>query len=151
LKAISDKEKILKTLLRETESRISEIKNRISDLENSRNNETKSTAGDKHEVGRAMVQRELESMGKRLTELNEKANFLRSIELKPTDTVRSGSLVETNIGVYFIAIGHGRLERDSETYFVISPASPIGQSMLGKKKGEEFSFNGKVVAILDVH
>ncbi len=51
------------------ESRLCTIINTILDLRESLDSETKSSAGDKHETGRAMLQLEREKAGSQLAEI----------------------------------------------------------------------------------
>lgn len=116
-----------------------------------RNSDTKSSAGDKHEVGRAMVQQELDQLEGQLAKTRALLQELDCIPLERVyDHVAFGSLVITDQGSYFIAIGMGGVEVDGETCFVISLASPIGQALRGKMVGDEVSFNGKVFRVLSV-
>ena len=65
-------------------------------------------------------------------------------------TADTGSVVITSNGNFYIAISAGTLVLDSKNYFAVSPASPIGLKMKGKKTGEEFNLNGKTYQILDI-
>ncbi|TAI47666.1 GreA/GreB family elongation factor [Flagellimonas allohymeniacidonis] len=121
-------------------------------LQESLNAETKSSAGDKHETGRAMVQLEQEKLGKQLFELNQMKQILQKVGLAETkDKIRLGSWVKTNYNQFFIAISAGFLNSSEGKVFCISAASPIGQLLLGKQKGETFNLNGKQIKILEVN
>ena len=110
--------------------------------------DTKSSAGDKHEVGRAMVQQELDKLEDQLTKLIGLQQELARVPLERTfDQVAFGSLVFTDQGTYFIAIGLGRIDVDDGTCFAISPASPIGQALQNKRAGERIVLNGKAFAV----
>ncbi|MCY1465477.1 hypothetical protein D9M71_836260 [compost metagenome] len=63
------------------------------------------------------------------------------VEPNHTDYVQNGSVVKTNLGIYFIAISIGVVKIDEEKVFVISNQSPIGKLLLRKKVGESFIFN----------
>jgi hypothetical protein len=141
------KVELIRFLLENTDGKIKDLKVQIEGLEESRNSESKSTAGDKHAVGRAMAQTELDTLAKRLGELKERANTLKNLPLEKSDLIKTGSLIETSSGVYFMAMGFGKVELEGQTYFVISPASPIGQVMLGKKQGDAFRFRDNEVKI----
>ena len=120
-------------------------------LQDSLNKETKSTAGDKHETGRAMVQLEQEKLEKQERELKLTKETLQRIKIdKPTPNVSLGSLVKTDSHSYLLAIFAGSFEHTGESVFCISAASPIGQSVLGKGVGESFTFNGKTIKILEI-
>lgn len=116
----------------------------IQEAQNAANNETKSSAGDKHETGRAMAQLETEKLTKQLSEALKIEQTLNQIN-PDTDHLQIGlgSLVTTNNGTFYIAVSIGKLIVDESTYFIISAVSPIGKLLLTKKEKESFSFNGK--------
>lgn len=146
----STKAKLAQHLKEGILEKIQELSGQINGLEESRNSESKSTAGDKHEVGRAMAQTELDNLSKRLIELKEQANSLKNVPLEKSAFVQTGSLVETTSGVYFMAMGIGKVEMEGKIYFVISPASPIGQVLLGKKTGDNVQFRNQVITIINL-
>ncbi len=116
-----------------------------------RNSDTKSSAGDKHEVGRAMVQQELDQLEAQLAKTRALLQELDRVPLERNfDHVAFGSFVSTDQGSYFIAIGLGALELNGEKCYVISIASPIGQAMQGKIEGDEVFFNGKMIRLLSI-
>jgi transcription elongation GreA/GreB family factor len=49
-------------------------------------------------------------------------------------------MVATNKGWYYMITGFGKINVDGCDVWVISAQSPLGQAMLGRKKGEEFSW-----------
>lgn len=109
-----------------------------------RNADTKSSAGDKHEVGRAMIQQELDQQEAQLAKVHAHLQELARVPADRTfDRAAFGSLVTTDQEVYFIAIGLGYTEVGGERCAVISPASPIGQALLGKRIGEVATLNGR--------
>ena len=68
-----------------------------------------------------------------------------------SEIIRSGSLVETSDAYYFISVPLGEIEMEGGTkVFAISPEAPIFRAMEGKKAGENFTFNGKEIRIVDV-
>lgn len=104
--------------------------------------ESKSTAGDKHETGRAMIQLEQEKLSSQLLQLQKQRDMLLRVNPeKKFSIVQMGALVETDLGIYFISIGLGQINLDKKMVFSIAPTSPVAQLMLGKKVGESFSFN----------
>jgi len=110
--------------------------------------DTKSSAGDKHEVGRAMVQQELDKLEEQRAKLMALQQELERVPLERVyDSVAFGSLVSTDQGRYFIAIGLGAVEVDGETCYAISLASPIGQALKDKGVGDVIDFNGKKIAV----
>lgn len=114
----------------------------------SANEETKSSAGDKYETGRAMMQLEIEKNTVQLSEALKLKQALAAIDpIKSTTVVQPGSLVVTNQYNYYIAISAGQLKIGDKVYFAISPGSPIGMQLTGLSVGETFVFNSKVLCI----
>ncbi len=114
--------------------------------------ETKSSAGDKHETGRAMLQLEMEKAGQQLEGIHQMKIILDKISIDETsEIIRLGSLVVTDQATYFLAISAGQITIDNNNYYAISPSSPIGKLLLGKKVDDEFVFNGKTVIIQKIH
>jgi len=125
-----------------------EAENAYRDAESAQNDDTKSSAGDKYETGRAMMQQEKDRNTIQLNEANKLMVALTGIGTKGKPaTAEPGSLVITNNGKFYIAISAGSLVIDGETYFAISAASPIGLKFKGLKAGNEFTLNGKLYKI----
>jgi hypothetical protein len=145
------KEQILKKIIETVDKQIEASKQAVSAAKESRDNESKCSAGDKYEVGRTMVQLELEKSRVLLNKSLKLKNELTQLDLKRKhERVNSGSLVITNQGNYFISIGVGKIEIENRLYYAISLASPIGEKLYGKSKGETLSFQGKEIEILEI-
>lgn len=113
--------------------------------------ETKSSAGDKYETSRAMINLEKEKVEANLLELIKKRLAISAIDpAKVTNKVKNGSLVTTGAGIFFISTSLGKLEIDGNSIFVISPVSPIAQVMLDLTSGDSFEFNGKKNSIVSL-
>jgi hypothetical protein len=114
------------------------------DLQASANSETKSSAGDKHETGRAMAQLEIEQCQKSLLEIENLLLQLKRIDPKVMcQLVTPGALVETDLGVYFVSVGLGVRKISEKLIFCIGQQAPIYQQMKSLKEREEFVFQGK--------
>jgi hypothetical protein len=61
-----------------------------------------------------------------------------------------GSLVQTNLGWYYLITSMGKVGWDDEVVFVLSGLSPLGSSLMGKKVGDEIFRDGKNIPILVV-
>jgi transcription elongation GreA/GreB family factor len=124
----------------------------IKALQNSANEETKSSAGDKYETGRAMAQLEIEKYSSQLAELSNQLSALNKIRIESTHTVAGfGSMVETSLFIYFISISVGEVSVDGSKVLVISPSSPIAKKLLGLKSGDSFDFNNRTIKILKIN
>jgi len=121
------------------------------DIKESLLSETKSSSGDKHETGRARLQIERENIGKQLHEAQKLQELLHRIDVKTTSgLVHLGSLVSTHQANYFMSVSIGALSLDNEVFLAVSPQSPIGNVLLGKKVGDAFSFNNEMHEIISV-
>lgn len=136
------------SFVEEREKTIQEI---ILSNQKSLASETKSSAGDKHETGRAMLQLEMEKAGQQLASIKLLKETLQKVDIENTsEKIRLGSLVITNKGNYFLAISMGKVSIEKTPYFVVSVVSPIGKLLLGKQKGDAFNFNGMQYQILGI-
>lgn len=132
--------------------RLKRIQLQISALEMALTSETKSSAGDKHETGRAMIQLEREKLGKQLSELEKTQQLLSKVPKdRSSQTIGLGSLVITNSVNYYIAISAGELKYGDTSVYCISAATPIGQLVMGKTVGDGIHFNGKTTSIQTIH
>lgn len=125
--------------------------NQINKIEQALLSETKSTAGDKHETGRAMLHLEREKLGTQLNNNKKLKETLSKINLSKTSKVVClGSIVYTSQNNYFIAISAGKLKIDSQTFYAISPNTPIGKLLLGKTSGNTITFREQQFVIHNI-
>lgn len=131
--------------------RIQGIQEVMREAQLSADEETKSSAGDKYETGRSMLQLDMEQQSARLTEAFKTKNELEQLsQLTANDFVMPGSLVMTDQSNFYIAISAGKIETGGKVYLAVSPASPVGLKMMGLKKGESFELNGKSSHLLEI-
>lgn len=146
------KQAVLNELSRILQERAEALKAALATTLEARNSDTKSSAGDKHEVGRAMVQQELDQLeGRSAVARSMQKELDRVVPDQQHDRVGFGSLVMTDQGVFFIAIALGAIEVGDGTYFAISAASPMGRTLLGKRTGEVAVLNGRSIRIEEVN
>jgi transcription elongation GreA/GreB family factor len=113
--------------------------------------ESKSSAGDKHETGRAMIQLEREKLGNQIVEVEQNQQRLNTLKNhKSTESVTIGSIVLTDNENYFIAIAADFCDFEGKKYYCISPQSPIGTRLLGKKVRDQIKFNGRLSTLLEI-
>ena len=113
--------------------------------------EGKSSAGDKHETGRAMIQLEREKLAQQRKRNDQDIKTLDALKNKTTTVhIAPGALVNTSLASYFLAIPADAFSHNDKKIYCISPQSPIGQLLLGKKAGESFSFRGNSIKVLEV-
>lgn len=135
----------------QTGQRIGGIIDSLAKIEEARNGETKSSAGDKFETGRAMMQMEEAKLNRQLEEALKVRQVLDQINRQHTGgRITAGSLVATNRGNYFLAVGLGKVRLEERVFFCTSLDSPIGRQLLGKTAGETFTFNELEFAVRGV-
>ena len=128
-----------------------EAEHAYKDAEKASNDDTKSSAGDKYETGRAMMQQEKDRNTTQLNEANKLMVALNHISTKGNSVeAETGSLVITDNGKFYIAISAGVLTVGRESYFAVSPASPVGIKLKGLKAGDNFDLNGKKYKVEEV-
>ena len=136
------KTELLAYARKEVEASLAVTRQSLSRLSESLTNETKSSAGDKFETGRAMLHMEQQKMQQQLAVAGERLATVERITRKaPTTIVTEGSLVATNRGLYLVGLGLGKVRLEGRVVFCTSLDSPIGSQLIGKQAGEMFVFN----------
>lgn len=145
------KTQLVEAIKNEINKRQSSIQLAIEQAQESANEETKSTAGDKHDTARAMAQLEVEKMGKQLAEINKlkKVIPLLNPQLKE-GKIELGSVVLTNQQNYYLSLSMGQLTIGDLSFYAISPMTPIGQLLLQKTAKSSILFNGQTIDVLEV-
>lgn len=142
------KNELLETCKKFVENRLKTVQEILLSYENDLQSETKSSAGDKHETGRAMLQLEMQKTGLQLMGINQMMEVLDKIDIsKKSKKVHLGSLVFTQKDSYFLGISAGKIVVNNEVFYSISTSSPIGKLLLGKQENEQFVFNGNTIKI----
>ena len=140
---MNTKQELYKQCQEFANNKLQTIERTIKSNQEALQSETKSSAGDKHETGRAMLQLEMEKAGLQLKVVREMKWQLDRIDIDfISKNIRLGSIVKTSMATYFFAINAGKLTIEGEDYFAISSNSPIGKLLLGKQEKQEIQFNG---------
>lgn len=129
--------------------RLAEARAGMAAAQESSNTETKSSAGDKYETGRAMAQQERDRHAMQFHEAQQLLAALHKLNPElPCDAVRLGALVTTNLGLFYLSIGAGKLyTAGGKEFLAVSPVAPVVLALSGRRAGEEVLFNGKLVRI----
>ena len=146
-----DKVMIYKSTLEALNNKINDLRLILQESYPSMFDDSKSSAGDKHETALAMAQLEQEKLTKQLNILLLQEASMKVID--PTlkhQKITIGSLVETNKGWYYFSISLGQLICQSNAFFALSLEAPLGQIMRGKVAGEQVTFNGMITEIIGV-
>ena len=145
------KQQLLDACKAQLSTKIAALENALATIQESKNNETKSSAGDKYETGRAMMQMEADKID---AQLDLAKNMLHQVrQIKPSmgaDIAGVGSLVRTDQRTYLIAVSLGKLGIEGESYYCISPQAPLAKLMMGKRAGDLIELNGRPERIVGV-
>jgi len=136
------KHKILDHYLKVINDKVVMLQKVLTDLKESSSNETKSTAGDKHETALAMLQIEQVNVRSQLQEALIKKAALEKINPNVSATIIvNGSLIKTNKGYLWMSAALGKAVIENIPVITLSPQSPLGQKLMGLKEGEIASIN----------
>lgn len=128
--------------------KIEELYGILKNFQDAANEETKSSAGDKYETGRAMMQLEKEKVGGQLEQMLKQDKVLKQLNpLKESSKAEHGSLLETNLGWFYISASLGKIGQNPEV-MCISPVSPLGAQFIGKAMGDQVSFGNRTYTLL---
>ena len=140
---------LLKTRLHEhlfqlLEARISTLTAQRIQMSHDSTASGKGSAGDKHEVGIAMAQLEIEKIDQLIALNQQHLAALKRID--PTQIhqqIQNGSLFQMNNQLFYCAVPLGQIELDGTTLFCLSPDAPLFLAIKGKLVGDTASFNAK--------
>jgi transcription elongation GreA/GreB family factor len=123
----------------------------LADLKESGANETKSTAGDKHETALAMLQIEQANKRTQLQDVLKQKEALKKLENTTNITkIVQGSLVKTNKGYFYISVALGKALVDEIAVIAISPQSPLGAKLMGLCTHESVEINGNIYLVEEI-
>ncbi len=148
---MTPKQKIYSYYLHTAIAKITLLQQTLADLKESGANETKSTAGDKHETALAMLQIEQANKRTQLQEaLEQKATIEKLENVTNTTKIVHGSLVKTNKGYFYISVALGKAVVDDMAVIAISPQSPLGAKLMGLCVHESVEINGNVYLVEEI-
>lgn len=127
--------------------KIKALEEAMNSAQESANSETRSTAGDKHDTARAMMHLEKENMGNQQAQNLHLLKVMEELNDTTKEIITPGTLIQTNLGNYYLSISLGQIKFEGKPYFVISAQSPIGKQFLGKEKEGSITFNGNTITI----
>lgn len=137
------KEQVYEVCCHLLSNKIRLVQQTLNDLKESASNETKSTAGDKHETALAMLQIEQKNAAAQLENLIlQKAVLDKIIPAVTAGCIANGTLVKTNSGYLFISIPLGKIIVDAIAVIALSPQSPLGIKLMRLNVGQTVIVKG---------
>lgn len=139
-----NKDGLLQHCIVAVKSKLTDIQEAFDQANQALWEETKSSAGDKYETSREMIQQDIDRLQKQLNVLHKDLALLIGLQDKPASlSVTVGSLVITQRLIYFVAVSLGKIIVENQDVYVISSQSPIGNLLIGKQIDEIFEFQGR--------
>lgn len=136
------KEKVHQHYLQVLNNKINLLKAVLADLKEAGANETKSTAGDKHETSLAMIQIEQANKRHQLAQMIAQKAILEKINPAIVAAiVVVGSLMKTDKGYLFMSVALGKAIVESISITALSAQSPLGRQLLGLKEKDTAIIN----------
>lgn len=146
---MDQKKIVLDALALAIATKLNDFNKQLQNIMQSRNEDTKSSAGDKYETGRAMAQIEMEKLQTQLQILQNHAKSFKKFDaLKNCEEVANGAVFEASNGKFVMGIPFGKLMVGEALYHCISADSPFGKACMRKKVAESFSFMQQEITIL---
>lgn len=145
------KRDIFRVCSEKVSQRIASLEAELHTLAESASSDTKSSMGDKYETAREMINLEKEKFSTQLADAQKMKATLDSLDI---DAVHQkavlGSLIKSSTCLFFISVSLGKIVVNGKEVFVLSPASPIGQGLIGKQVNNSLEFAGKLERIIAV-
>jgi hypothetical protein len=146
-----EKIKVIEEVKRLLDERLQVAWNAMEAAQESANDQSKSSMGDKYETSRSMGQLDRNMHARQYEQIRQERVMMERVAEEALERVAIGSLLQTTAGWFFICVSLGNIQIGSEKVIVVSTASPVGASLLGKKCGEQFTFLKVEQTIQKIH
>lgn len=146
------KSQLYQEIVLRLEQNIQDAQLAYAQAKESRDSDTKSSAGDKYETGREMMQREMDKCSALIDQNRHSIQIIQHVPIhRAYESIDKGALIVTDRGTYYMLVGLGKISLEQKDYFAISPESPIGSLFLGKKVGEFILLREQKITIQGIY
>ena len=146
-----DKKRIWSACTEQLENKMKSSRAHLESLQASSSNETKSSAGDKFETSREMMQQEINKADLHFSQLTQHFLELKALSYSiQKHIIDRGSFVISNMGSFYISIALGKIKMEDGYFYAISMDSPMADALKGKTKGDNVTVNGRNVIVKEV-
>jgi len=145
---LSFKQRTLEAFRLALTTRRDEALHELALLDEAAASETKSSAGDKYETAREMIgqSRSLQERGR--LEAQSGLDWLATLDAsRLRESAGPGALVRSDLGLHLLGVLTASVRIDETTVQGITPASPLGQVLKGKRTGDAFEWRGRSVTV----
>ncbi|MBX3240871.1 MAG: hypothetical protein KIT80_15310 [Chitinophagaceae bacterium] len=144
-----DKIEIITAIKKQVEDTVRMHERNLEEIRASIANESKRTAGDKHETALAMLQAEQERTGRHLQQAREQLSGVNHLLLQQGVAADGkGCLVHTDKGLFFLGVAAGRILVNQKHIFAVSVAAPVAKKLLVTPVGASFTLNNQAYKII---
>ena len=145
----TEQKESLVTFVRQTLlSQQEEVLLRMQKLNESLANETKSSAGDKFETSREMINQEINQAEAQLANVQNQLNIFAKTSFDAKTKCQPGALFTTGNFTYFWSVALGKVEFEGLKIMCFSSVSPFAKTALDKKAGEKVGMPGNQMELL---
>lgn len=131
--------------------RISDASIILDGIQESIDSETQSTAGDKHDTSRELMQQERNKAAQNLQNQISLDGLVLKLKTIPiSNVVGFGGLIFTSIGWFFIGLPLGRIRFQNVDVLCISGNAPAAKFLESASVGASVELNGKLIQILSI-
>lgn len=132
--------------------RLETIKSNLVQLMESKQNETKSSAGDKYETGMAMIQNEEDLYKRQLANTQQILVQFQKIDAsKQCVNVQPGALIKLPAGWFYMGAAMGKITVNDIDVYCISLQSPLGGALKNLHLNEKVCFNEQCFTISELY
>jgi hypothetical protein len=144
------KKHVIEYILSVLRSNTDLLENELKSINEEKNSISKSSAGDKHETSRALMQSEFDKINNNYQSQLNHLKVIESLDMSDKPKIGLGSLIETDSSILFIGIGLGIHQIGNKKVMIVSKASPIGKQLEGKKEGDYILLNNNKEKIIRI-
>jgi len=147
-----DKSSVMEAIGNMLQLQLNEVNEQLQSIAESKAQETKSSAGDKFETARALMQREEEKLHGQYLRIRQHLDQLKVFtqQSKPSDRVQVGRLVICDQASFFIGLPVGKIAVGPDFVFAVSTDAPLGKLLIGKRSGDLVQLGNNSYSILSI-
>lgn len=120
----------------EVETRLKSTVHRLEELNQAMGNETKSSAGDKYETSREMLNQEINQVGNLKNKYQRFVVALSRLNTNQKNSVEEGCILCSDQQIFCYSIGLGKIQWKEQNIFCFSKESPFAKTATNKKAGD---------------
>ena len=136
-----NKSVVIAELNKQLQNKLTYLNTTLQQAIDSRNSDTKSSAGDKFETSREMAQIEIHKLESEIVKTQQFINNLLA---------KASQFIVTNKGVFLITIPFGKLMLNDTVVFCISNSAPIAKPLVNTEISAQFNYGGVEYEVLDI-